>query len=96
MNMAMKLFVGGLSFATTDDGLRDAFARFGAVDSAQVVRGPDGRSRGFGFVEMANPDEAERAISGLNGSTLDGRTIKVEKSGAPRRPARRVGAPTRW
>jgi len=94
--MAMKLFVGGLSFTTTDEGLRDAFARFGTVESAQVVRGPDGRSRGFGFVEMASPDDAERAITSLNGSTLDGRTIKVEKAGAPRRPVRRVGAPTRW
>jgi cold-inducible RNA-binding protein len=93
--MAMKLFIGGLSYTTTDDGLRDAFARYGTVESAQVVRGPDGRSRGFGFVEMANPEDAERAVSGLNGSSLDGRTIRVEKAGAPR-PARRAGAPTRW
>jgi RNA recognition motif-containing protein len=94
--MAEKLFVGGLSFNTTDEGLRDAFARYGKVDSAQVVRGPDGRSRGFGFVEMASPEDAERAIGGLNGSSLDGRTIRVEKAGAPPRPGRRVGAPTRW
>jgi RNA recognition motif-containing protein len=94
--MAVKLFVGGLSFSTTDEGLRGAFARFGAVASAQVVRGPDGRSRGFGFVEMTSAEEAERAISALNGSSLDGRTIRVEKAGAPARPGRRLGAPTRW
>jgi RNA recognition motif-containing protein len=94
--MAVKLFVGGLSFSTTDEGLREAFAEYGTVESAQVVRGPDSRSRGFGFVEMANPEDAERAVTGLSGSSLDGRTIRVEKAGAPRRPARRAGAPTRW
>jgi RNA recognition motif-containing protein len=93
--MAVKLFVGGLSFSTTDERLREAFAEYGAVESAQVVRGPDGRSRGFGFVEMAGPEEAEGAMSGLNGSSLDGRTIKVEKAGAPIRPGRRAGAPKR-
>lgn len=92
--MAVKLFVGGLPFSTTDDGLREIFARHGTVTSAEVVRGPDGRPRGFGFVEMATPEDAERATRVLNGSTLDGRTIKVEKAGAPARPARR-GAPTR-
>jgi len=94
--MAVKLFVGGLSFSTTDEGLRSAFARYGTVTSAQVVHGPEGRSRGFGFVEMASPEEAERAMSALNGSSLEGRTIRVEKAGAPARPGRRVGAPTRW
>ncbi len=94
--MAIKLFVGGLSFSTTDEGLRGAFARYGTVQSAQVARGPDGRSRGFGFVEMANPEEAERALGALNGASLDGRTIRVEKAGAPARPGRRTGAPTRW
>jgi RNA recognition motif-containing protein len=93
--MAVKLFVGGLSFSTTDEGLRAAFARHGTVESAQIVKGPDGRSRGFGFVEMAVPAEAEQAIAGLNGTTLDGRTIRVEKAGAPARPPR-AGARARW
>jgi RNA recognition motif-containing protein len=93
--MAVKLFVGGLSFSTTDEALRDAFATSGSVASAQVVRGPDGRARGFGFVEMAGAEEAEQAIDALNGSSLDGRTIRVEKAGAPGRPRRRVGASTR-
>jgi RNA recognition motif-containing protein len=82
--MAVKLFVGGLSFSTSNDRLREAFAAVGAVESASVVTDRDtGRSRGFGFVEMASPEEAEQAISRLNGTNLDGRTIQVEKAKAP-------------
>jgi cold-inducible RNA-binding protein len=96
--MSVKLFVGGLSFSTSTEGLRAAFARFGAVDSAAVMTDREtGRSRGFGFVEMATTEEAERAISSLNGSQLDGRMIRVDKAtprgaGGPR-PARPGGAP---
>ena len=82
--MAVKLFVGGLSFSTSNERLREVFAAVGAVESASVVTDRDtGRSRGFGFVEMATPEEAEQAISRLNGSNLDGRTIQVEKAKAP-------------
>lgn len=82
--MAVKLFVGGLSFSTSSDRLREAFAALGAVESATVVTDRDtGRSRGFGFVEMATPEEAEQAVSKLNGTNLDGRTIQVEKAKAP-------------
>jgi RNA recognition motif-containing protein len=82
--MAVKLFVGGLSFSTSSDRLRETFAAVGAVESASVVTDRDtGRSRGFGFVEMASPEDAEQAISRLNGSTLDGRTIQVERAKAP-------------
>ena len=82
--MAVKLFVGGLSFSTSNERLREVFAAVGAVESASVVTDRDtGRSRGFGFVEMATPEEAEQAISRLNGSTLDGRTIQVEKAKTP-------------
>ena len=82
--MAVKLFVGGLSFSTSSDRLRETFAAIGAVDSATVVTDRDtGRSRGFGFVEMSTPEEAEQAVSRLNGSTLDGRTIQVEKAKSP-------------
>jgi RNA recognition motif-containing protein len=97
--MPVKLFVGGLAFTTTTDGLRQAFARFGNVASAVVMTDRQtGRSRGFGFVEMATPEEADRAIGGLNGSSLDGRMIRVDKAtprgtappGGPRRP---MGAP---
>jgi RNA recognition motif-containing protein len=82
--MAVKLFVGGLSFSTSNERLREAFAACGQVESASVVTDRDtGRSRGFGFVEMATPEEAEQAISKLNGTSLDGRTIQVEKAKAP-------------
>jgi RNA recognition motif-containing protein len=82
--MAVKLFVGGLSFSTSTDRLRETFAACGNVESASVVTDRDtGRSRGFGFVEMATNEEAETAISKLNGTTLDGRTIQVEKAKSP-------------
>jgi len=77
--MAVKLFVGGLSFSTSNERLREAFAGFGEVQSATVVTDRDtGRSRGFGFVEMATNEEATAAVSRLNGTDLDGRQIKVE------------------
>jgi RNA recognition motif-containing protein len=97
--MSVRLFVGGLSFSTSTDGLRDAFARFGPVQSAAVMTDREtGRSRGFGFVEMANDQEAERAITSLNGSSLDGRMIRVDRAtprgaGGPPRP--RPGGPPR-
>lgn len=82
--MAVKLFVGGLSFSTSTERLREAFAAVGNVESAAVVTDRDtGRSRGFGFVEMSTSEEAEQAISRLNGTNLDGRTIQVEKAKAP-------------
>lgn len=76
--MARKLYVGGLSYDTTEDQLREAFARFGAVESAKLIRDRDSdRSKGFGFVEMSSDQEAEQAIRGLNGTMLDGRQITV-------------------
>ena len=73
-----NIYVGNLSFDTSDDGLREAFAAFGAVDKANVVTDRmTGRSRGFGFVEMGNDEEAAAAIEGLNGTDLSGRTITV-------------------
>ncbi|MBI2525391.1 MAG: RNA-binding protein [Candidatus Rokubacteria bacterium] len=82
--MAVKLFVGGLSFSTSNEGLRAAFAAVGAVESASVVTDRDtGRSRGFGFVEMATAEEANEAVSRLNGTSLDGRQIKVEIAKGP-------------
>jgi cold-inducible RNA-binding protein len=82
--MAVKLFVGGLSFSTSTDRLREVFAATGTVESAAVVTDRDtGRSRGFGFVEMATPEDAEQAISKLNGTSVDGRTIQVERAKSP-------------
>src|SRR5947208_125866 len=93
--MSVKLFVGGLSFSTSSEGLRGAFARFGEVMSAAVMTDREtGRSRGFGFVEMATTEEAEKALSSLNGTSLDGRMIRVDKAtprGWGERPAGRKG-----
>lgn len=90
----MNIFVGNLPFSTTDDGLREAFARFGAVDSAQVIMDREtGRSRGFGFVEMPNNEEAQQAISGMNGADLDGRPLTVNEA-RPKAP--RSGGGGRW
>mgnify|MGYP000857507966 FL=1 len=88
--MAKKLFVGGIPFACTEDRLRDHFAAAGTVESASIIMDrATGRSKGFGFVEMATEEEAQKAISMLNGSDLDGRTINVsEARPMAERPAR--------
>lgn len=79
--MAAKLFVGGLSWDTTEDTLRNHFAQIGPVASAQVITDKfTGKSRGFGFVEMSNPDDAQKAIQDLNGTQLDGRAIVVNEA----------------
>ena len=79
--MAHKLFVGSLSFSTSTETLRDLFAQVGAVESAAVVTDRDtGRSRGFGFVEMATAEDANKAVQRFNGHELDGRQLKVEVS----------------
>jgi RNA recognition motif-containing protein len=73
-----KLYVGNLSFKTTEEGLQEAFSRFGTVTRATVVTDREtGRARGFGFVEMSTDEEVQAAIAGLNGQSLDGRTIQV-------------------
>ncbi|MBW3595875.1 MAG: RNA-binding protein [Planctomycetes bacterium] len=77
--MSKNLYVGNLSYTTTSDDLREAFAEYGEVTSAQVVMDRDtGRSRGFGFVEMN--DGADQAIEALNGADLQGRTITVNEA----------------
>ena len=84
--MAAKLYVGGLSYSTTSETLREYFAQCGTVESASVITDKfSGQSRGFGFVEMATSEEAQRAISELNGKDLDGRKITVNVSN-PRTP----------
>jgi cold-inducible RNA-binding protein len=79
--MAKKLFVGGLSWNTTDDGLRQAFASYGEITEAKVIMERDsGRSRGFGFVTFAQDDDAKTAISKMDGTSFDGKTIKVNEA----------------
>src|SRR5262245_8689761 len=92
--MAAKLYVGGLSYSTTSEGLREFFAQCGNVLSATVITDRfSGQSRGFGFVEMESNEEANNAISQLNGRELDGRriTVKISNPQAPRSGGGRPG-----
>ncbi len=98
--MAHKLFIGSLAFSTSTERLRELFAQVGGVESAAVVMDRDtGRSRGFGFVEMATAEEANQAVKRFNGHELDGRQLKVELANSPGMGggARRTGERTsRW
>ena len=79
--MSMKLYVGNISFNTTNQDLNDLFGAIGTVESANIVEDREtGRSRGFGFVEMASKEEAENAIAQLNGKEVDGRELKVNEA----------------
>jgi cold-inducible RNA-binding protein len=84
--MVKKLYVGNMSYDTTEDTLRALFASVGEVESVNIVTDRmSGRPRGFGFVEMATEEEAQAAISQLNGTTLDDRQINVAEA-RPQRP----------
>ena len=88
--MSKKLFVGGLSWGSDDESLRQAFEKFGQVSEAKVITDREtGRSRGFGFVTFASDSDAAAALSEMDGKELDGRTIKVNE--AQERPARSGG-----
>ena len=79
--MSIKLYVGNLSFNTSNQDLSELFAQIGAVETATVVEDREtGRSRGFGFVEMASKEDGERAIAELNGKEVDGRELKVNEA----------------
>lgn len=79
--MSTNLYVGNLTFSTTTADLEALFAEHGEVKKAQVITDRDtGRSRGFGFVEMATPDSAKSATEALNGHTLDGRDLTVNEA----------------
>ena len=79
--MGNKLYVGNLSYNVRDEDLQQAFAQYGSVSSAKVMMDRDtGRSKGFGFVEMGSDAEAQAAINGMNGQSLDGRAIVVNEA----------------
>jgi cold-inducible RNA-binding protein len=89
----MRIFIGNLAFATTEEELGQLFEPYGTVERVQIVTDREtGRSRGFGFVEMPDAAEAQAAIAGLNGTSLGGRPLTVnearqrEERGEPRRP----------
>ena len=89
----MNIFVGNLSFSTTNEDLTTAFAQYGSVDSAQVIMDRQtGRSRGFGFVEMPDSGEAQTAIAAMNGADLQERPLTVNEA-KPRAPREDRG---RW
>jgi cold-inducible RNA-binding protein len=79
--MAKKLYVGGLSYNTSEATLKDTFAAIGTVETATIIMDKmTNRSKGFGFVEMATEEEAQKAIESLNGKELDGRTLTVNEA----------------
>ena len=99
--MGKKLYVGGLSYSTTEQGLEALFASVGAVESVKIITDRDtGRSKGFGFVEMSSDAEAQSAIERFNGAEYDGRAMSVSiakpmvprdnnsRNGGGRRPSR--------
>ncbi|SYZ71985.1 putative RNA-binding protein RbpA [Candidatus Zixiibacteriota bacterium] len=101
----MNIYVGNLSYETSEDDLRQAFESFGQVANVTILKDKfSGKSRGFGFVEMPTDDEAQAAISGLNGKELSGRTLKVNEArpqteragGGGDRGGRRSGGPRRF
>lgn len=91
--MAKKLFVGGLSYETTDVTLKETFSQAGTVESATVITDKmSGRSKGFGFVEMSTEEEAQKAIEMFNGKDIDGKNVTVnEARPLESRPPRRGG-----
>ena len=79
--MAKKLYVGGLSYDTTESTLKETFAQAGTVDSATIIMDRmSGRSKGFGFVEMSSDEEAQKAIEMFNGKEIDGRNVTVNEA----------------
>ena len=91
----MNIYVGNLPFRSTTDDLERLFGEYGSVDSAAIITDRDtGRSRGFGFVTYSDAESATRAIEELDGSSLDGRSIRVDR--ANDRPKRDRGSTARW
>jgi len=89
--MAKKLYVGGLSYDTTEDTLKETFSQAGTVESATIITDrTTSRSKGFGFVEMSSDEEAKKAIEMLNGKEIDGRNITVNEA-RPMEPRPRSG-----
>jgi RNA recognition motif-containing protein len=79
--MAKKLYVGGLSYDTTEESLKELFSQAGTVESAVIITDKmSGRSKGFGFVEMSTEEEAQKAIETLNGKEFESRTITVNEA----------------
>ena len=79
--MNTNLYVGGLPYSVTDESLEQLFSEYGTVESARVITDREtGRSRGFGFVNMGSPDEAQKAMEAMNGKEVEGRTLTVNEA----------------
>jgi RNA recognition motif-containing protein len=90
--MGKKLYVGNLPYSATEDSLKETFSRFGTVESVAIITDRDtGRSKGFGFIELATSQEAAEAIGKMDGAELDGRTIKVSEA-RPQAPRDSTGS----
>jgi cold-inducible RNA-binding protein len=95
--MTQKVYVGNLSYNTTEDTLRTLFAEYGEIESVNLITdGGTGRPKGFAFVEMATEQAAKAAISGLNGKSVDDREIKVDKANPPRERRSGDRGRSRW
>ncbi len=91
--MGRKLYVGNLSFNTTDQMLQDTFSTYGEVTSATVIKDRDtSRSKGFGFVEFAQDADAQKAKGDMDGKELDGRSLRVDEAKEPREREQRSGS----
>jgi RNA recognition motif-containing protein len=76
----MNIYVGNIAYSLSEADLKEAFEAYGAVDSARIISDHDGRSKGFGFIEMPNADEATNAIEEMNGKELNGRRLTVNEA----------------
>lgn len=95
--MSTKLYVGNLSFNTNTQDLEEIFAEIGTVESTNIIEDREtGRSRGFAFVEMSNQEEAQNAISQLDGKEIDGRNLKVNEAKPRENRAAGGGGRSRW
>nr|XP_040025288.1 cold-inducible RNA-binding protein A-like [Gasterosteus aculeatus aculeatus] len=89
-----KLFIGGLSYETEEDSLAEAFGKYGTIEKVDVIRDKEtGKSRGFGFVKFDSADDAAEAQRGMDGKTLDGRSIRVDEAGKSGRARGGFGGP---
>lgn len=90
--MGRNLYIGNLPFSATEESLKTAFSRFGTVESVTIITDRDtGRSKGFGFVELGTQEEASEAISKMNNSEMEGRTLKVSEA-LPQTPRESSGS----
>ncbi len=88
--MNNKIYVGNLNYSTTEDELRNMFSQYGTIESVNIITDRfSGQSKGFGFIEMSNADEAQQAIDGMNQQELGGRTLKVNEAREKRNDNRR-------